>query len=262
MRVLERTVAAVAGTGWGWTTGELEGLAAVAGWIYRPPLEGTVSCTFDAAPGRAGAFLFRDEVTAVYLILSERDGMAVLDRRDEFVAAIDQVAERLGPPASRCPGPDPSVGWRVAAGVLEIVDRPGALDLWLRPAPRRAPQPAATHDKGAPDKATPDKATPDNAGHDRAGHDRAGHDRAGHDRAGHDRAARDEAARVEHLATAAAVLPVGGVLRVFTGTETVVELRQVEDCLTVYAGGRTEILPWPATGWAYRKMVVGITAGR
>jgi hypothetical protein len=138
VEVLDRTVAAVAETGWGWTTDELEGLVSAAGWIYRAPSEGTVSCRFDASPGRAGAFLFRDEVTAVYLVLSERDGAGVLARRDEFVTAVDQVTERLGPPTSRCPGADPSVGWRVAAGLLEIVDRPVALDLWLRPAPRRA----------------------------------------------------------------------------------------------------------------------------
>jgi hypothetical protein len=217
VEVLDRTVAAIAEFGWSWTTDELEGLVTAAGWIYRAPSEGTVSCRFDASPGRAGAFLFRDEVTAVYLVLSERDGTGVLSRRDEFVTVVDRVAERLGPPTSRCPGADPSVGWRVAAGVLEIVDRPVALDLWLRPAPRRA--------------------------------------------AGQATVPLEAEADVDELATAAAALPAGAVLRLTSGGAAVAELRQSEDRLTVHAGGRTEILLWPAAGSAYRRMAVDLVAG-
>ncbi|WP_146169026.1 DUF6301 family protein [Actinoplanes italicus] len=225
--MLDRAVAAFAGGGWGWTVGELEGLVTAAGWVYRAPLEGTVSCEFDAVPGRAGAFLFRDEVTAVYLIIKQRAGTAVLARRDEFVAAIDQVAELLGPPASRCPGPDPSVGWRVAAGALEIVDRPGALDLWLRPAPKPAPRTI-----GSPERT-------------------GAHGSA------------DVHGSTEDLAAAAAILPLGGVLRLLDGTEPVAELRQAEDHLTVHTGGgRTEILQWPAAGGAYRRMIVDLGSGR
>jgi hypothetical protein len=217
--VLDRAVAAFAAGGWGWTTGGLEGLVTAAGWVYRAPLEGTVSCEFDAAPGRAGVFLFRDEVTAVYLVIRQRGDAAVLARRDEFVAAVDQVAELLGPPTSRCPGPDPGAGWRVAAGALEIVDRPGALDLWLRPAPRPAPRPAASHEKTTSYE------------------------------------------RTEELAAAAASLPAGGVLRLLSGTDPVAELRQADDRLTVHTGdGRTETLPWPAAGSAYRKLAVDLEA--
>ncbi|GIE40207.1 hypothetical protein Alo02nite_31050 [Actinoplanes lobatus] len=143
--VLARTVAALARIGWSWSVDELPDLVAAVGWVWRTPSEGTVSCRFDADPGNAGAFLFGAEVTALYLSLAERDEAAgpeaVLARRDGFRAAVDQVAELLGPPQARCPGPDPSAGWRVAAGMLEIVDRPGVLDLWLRPAPRRMPPP-------------------------------------------------------------------------------------------------------------------------
>ncbi|MEU4162542.1 DUF6301 family protein [Actinoplanes sp. NPDC026670] len=243
MYALARTVAAVAGIGWAWTADELEGLVTAAGWIYRAPSEGTVSCTFDAAPGRAGAFLFGAEVTAVFLNLHEwdddlheRDDLRVPVRRDGFVAAIAEVGAQLGPPVMRCPGPDPSVGWRVAAGVLEIVDRPGVLDLWLRPAPRRVPHPPVQPVEEAVDWATLE---------------------AG-------------------LAAAAASLPAGARVRLAAstrkdadseprprgdageGTRALVELSQTEDGLTVRVGDGTETIRWPATGETYRKIAEGL----
>jgi hypothetical protein len=227
---LARTVAAVAGIGWAWTADELEGLVTAAGWIYRAPSEGTVSCTFDAAPGRAGAFLFGAEVTAVYLNLSEGDDAGLPGRRDGFVAAIAEVGTQLGPPSIRCPGPDPSVGWRVAAGVLEIVDRPGVLDLWLRPAPRRVPHPPVPPVDGAV----------------------------------------DWAALEVGLAAAAASLPAGAEVRleiIKDGTagpredaETVAELRQTEDGLTVRAGDETATIGWPAAGAAYQRIAGRLVA--
>jgi hypothetical protein len=246
VEALGRTLAAVARTRWGWTTGELEGLVTEAGWVYRAPLEGTVSCAFDAAPGRAGAFLFRDEVTAVYLVLGRREGIGLLVRRDEFMGAIDQVTESLGPPTGRWPGADPRVCWQVAAGVLEIVDRPGVLDLWLRPNARQAPRPrdarrtfeskrtAAEHrepkDRTPAKTGTPEEPAPAKTG------------------------APEEPAIAEALAEAAAALPLGGVLELVHGTEQVAELCQEESRLIIRSGDRTRILPWPAAGSAYRKM--------
>ncbi|MEV0899298.1 DUF6301 family protein [Actinoplanes sp. NPDC049802] len=143
MSALTRTVTALARIRWAWSADELEKLVTAVGWVWRPPSEGTVSCRFDADPGSAGAFFLGSEVTALFLSLTVRAEAAgpeaVLARRDGFRAAVDQVAESLGPPSVLSPGPDPSAGWRVSAGVLEIVDRPGVLDLWLRPEPRRVP---------------------------------------------------------------------------------------------------------------------------
>ncbi|MEV4275810.1 hypothetical protein [Actinoplanes xinjiangensis] len=253
MNALARTVAAVAGMEWAWTADELEGLVAAAGWIYRAPSEGTVNCTFDASPGRAGAFLFGAEVTAVYLSLHDKKNLVLHDkkdlvlhhkgdlraegdpsrregedagvpaRRDRFVAAIAQVALQLGPPRVRCPGPDPSAGWRVAAGVLEVVDRPEALDLWLRPAPRRVPLRRVPPVDGDVDWPALERG----------------------------------------LAAAVASLPAGAHVRLEArgrtnaetdGVGTLVELRQTEDSLTVRAGDETETMRWPAAGEAYRKV--------
>ncbi|MEU4560829.1 DUF6301 family protein [Actinoplanes sp. NPDC023936] len=154
---------------WGWSADELERLVDAVGWTWREPSEGAVTCEFGTArsaggdaggeagggAGRkaggdagAGAFVFRGEVTAIYQNLIEHDTADVLDRRDAFCRAVDDIAEVLGPPPTRTPGPDPSAGWPVAAGVLEVVDRPQALDLWLRPEQRRPttpPQKAKSH---------------------------------------------------------------------------------------------------------------------
>jgi hypothetical protein len=121
---------------WGWSAGELERLVAAAGWTWREPSEGTVNWGFDAG---VGAFVFHGEVTAVYQNLVSHEDAGVLARRDGFHRAVGELAEALGPPPIRVPGPDPSAGWRVSAGVLDVVDRPGALDLWLRPGPRETP---------------------------------------------------------------------------------------------------------------------------
>ncbi|MBO3738408.1 DUF6301 family protein [Actinoplanes flavus] len=220
MSVLARTVAALARTGWGWSADELPDLVTAAGWVWRAPSEGTVSCRFDADPGNAGAFLFGAEVTALYLSLAERDEAAgpeaVLARRDGFRAAVDEVTELLGPPPARCPGPDPSAGWRVAAGVLEIVDRPGVLDLWLRPVPRRVP---------------PSPVAP----------------------------AADGTALPVGLAAAAASLPAGAVVTLLDGRGGVwAELRQTDGALTVVAGDDETVLVWPAAGTAYREWAAGL----
>jgi hypothetical protein len=215
---LARTVTAAAGIGWAWSADELEGLVTAFGWIYRAPSEGSVSCTFDAAPGRAGAFLFGPEVTAVYLNLSETDDAGVPERRDAFVAAIAEVSAQLGPPSALRPGPDPSVGWRVAAGVLEIVDRPGVLDLWLRPAPRSVPHPPVPPVRGES----------------------------------------GWAALEASLAAAVASLTAGAAARLATGAGTVAELRQTEDCLMMHAAGGTERIRWPAAGETYRRIASGL----
>ncbi|MBB2941839.1 hypothetical protein FB565_001543 [Actinoplanes lutulentus] len=123
---------------WGWSADELERLVEAAGWTWREPSEGAVTCDFGSS---AGAFVFRGEVTAVYQSLVEHDDADVLARRDAFYRAVTGMTRVLGPPPTRVPGPDPSVGWHLAAGVLDVVDRPGALDVWLRPEPRRAATP-------------------------------------------------------------------------------------------------------------------------
>ncbi|WP_433829017.1 DUF6301 family protein [Actinoplanes sp. CA-015351] len=120
---------------WGWSADELERLVEAAGWTWREPSEGAVTCDFGSS---AGAFVFRGEVTAVYQNLVEHDDADVLARRDAFHAAVTEMTTALGAPRSRVPGADPSVGWHLTAGVLDVVDRPGSLDVWLRPAPRRA----------------------------------------------------------------------------------------------------------------------------
>jgi hypothetical protein len=122
---------------WGWSADELERLVEAAGWTWREPSEGTVDWGFDAG---VGAFVFRGEVTAIYQNLAEHDDAGVLARRDGFHRAVRELSETLGPPPIRVPGPDPSAGWPVRAGVLDVVDRPGALDLWLRPVARNTPQ--------------------------------------------------------------------------------------------------------------------------
>ncbi|GLY01682.1 MULTISPECIES: DUF6301 family protein [Actinoplanes] len=139
IEALAHTVPALAAMRWNWSLQDLERLVVAAGRTYRAPSEGNVSCDFGAG---AGAFLFGDEVTAVWLSLVARPTPApVLARRDAFAAAVDVVTGLLGPPATPHPGPDPSAGWPVASGVLEVVDKPGALDLWLRPGPRRTAYP-------------------------------------------------------------------------------------------------------------------------
>ncbi|WP_433794047.1 DUF6301 family protein [Actinoplanes sp. CA-252034] len=258
MHVVARTVAAVAGIEWAWAADQLEELVTAAGWIYRQPFEGTVSCTFDAAPGRAGAFLFGAEVTAVYLNLHESDGLGVPARRDLFVAAVSEISAQLGPPPMRCPGPDPSVGWWVAAGVLEIVDRAAVLDLWLRPAPRRVPPPTIPAADRRVNRAAPRTDHAADRPVDRAAPET---DRATDGRV-------DWAGLEEGFAAAVASLVAGTTVRLESTAEqapgdatgTLVELRQAEDCLTVRVGDGTETIQWPAAGQAYRTIAGNLVA--
>ncbi|GIE76181.1 hypothetical protein Aph02nite_21310 [Actinoplanes philippinensis] len=280
VHVVARTVAAVAGFEWSWAADQLEEFATAAGWIYRPPSEGTVSCAFDAAPGRAGAFLFGAEVTAVYLNLSESDGLDVPGRRDLFVAAIAEVGAQLGPPPIRCPGPDPSVGWRVAAGVLEIVDRPGMLDLWLRPAPRRVPSPAVPPFTGevgwaalGTGLAAAAASLPAGAGvrlersRRPAGTNEADRTSRQPPRKQNeaDRTSRQPAGEEEEAGRTSQQRAGGGgkddERRSHAGEETLAELFQTEDSLTVRVGDGTETVRWPAAGTAYH-MIAGRLVAR
>ncbi|MEU8657121.1 DUF6301 family protein [Actinoplanes philippinensis] len=266
-------MAAVAGFEWSWAADQLEELVTAAGWIYRQPSEGTASCAFDAAPGRPGAFLFGAEVTAVYLNLTESGGLGVPGRRDLFVAAIAEVGAQLGPPPIRCPGPDPSVGWRVAAGVLEIVDRPGMLDLWLRPAPRRVPPPAvppfigevgwAALETGLASAAA---SLPAGAGVllERSRRPAEENEAARTTRQPPPKGNKDdemtrqpppeknETHQSSQQLTEGAGKDKEGYPHATDGT--LVELFQTEDSLTVRVGDGTETVRWPAAGTAYHKI--------
>jgi hypothetical protein len=313
VNALARTVAAVAGMEWAWTADQLEGLVSAAGWIYRAPSEGTVSCSFDAAPGRAGAFLFGAEVTAVYLSLHDKEHLDLHDkgslgqrdkenlgrhdkedpgqrdkedlnqhaegdpsrregedagvpaRRDRFVAAIAQIALQLGPPRVRCPGPDPSAGWRVAAGVLEIVDRPEALDLWLRPAPRRVPHrrvppvdgdvdwPAMERGLAAAIASLPAGAVVRLEARGRTNPETDLHPEP-HEKTNPETDLHPEPHEKTNPEANLHPEPHG---KTNAGTDdvgTLVELSQTEDSLTVRAGDETETIRWPAAGEAYRKI--------
>ncbi|WP_203896114.1 hypothetical protein [Actinoplanes xinjiangensis] len=213
--------------------------------------------------------------------LSRREGedAGVPARRDRFVAAIAQVALQLGPPRVRCPGPDPSAGWRVAAGVLEIVDRPEALDLWLRPAPRRVPHrrvppvdgdvdwPAMERGLAAAIASLPAGAVVRLEARGRTNPETDLHPKP-HEKTnpganlrpephGKTNAEANLHPKPHEKTNPETDLHPKPHEKTNAGTDgvgTLVELSQTEDSLTVHAGDETETICWPAAGEAYRKI--------